>query len=606
LEIGCQNVDAYIERLASDPAEYSHLVNTILINVTKLFRDPEAWEFLQTHCLPALLASRSGGERIRAWSAGCATGQEPYSLAICLAELLDEHRLKDVRIYGTDMDEGALAIARCGIYEPTELSALTRARRERFFEALPGGSYKVRRELRNIVIFGRHDLLRDPPISRLDLLLCRNVLIYFDITTQQQILSRFRYALRPDGYLFLGRSEMPTDRAARFRAHESMYRIFQLGQQGHIGQLGQPGLSHEPDPADPDPEVAVMNNGNYAGEPSAAGPTNLLLSVISRSNVPLLLLDVGGRISGASESMCQLLQISSLLIGRNLLELEERFRPSPLRMAIDEVRTTLRSVHIDEIEIRRSNDRIAMLSVDVQPILDVRGTLVRILVWAQDRTRERELSAELTQLRLELKAANEELQCSNEELETANEELQSTNEELETTNEELQSTNEELETTIEELQSTNEELETANDELRARQDELHALTRYQEMVLSGLHVGLIALNTRFVITSWNRMSEDTWGLRESEAVGKDFFTLDIGLPARALRDPLEALMQTNSGHDCREVDATNRRGRAIRCRVRMSPMNSLQGEVMGTLLSIEENPAEAASLSLSAPQKAAS
>src|SRR5262249_26043353 len=185
---------------------------------------------------------------------------------------------------------------------------------------------------------------------------------------------------------------------------------------------------------------------------------------------------------------------------------------------------------------------------------------------------------------------NEELQTTSEELETTNEELQSTNEELETTNEELQSTNEELETTIEELQSTNEELETANDELRARQEELNAFARYQEMVLSSLQVGLIAIDRDYRVTSWNRQSEGSWGLREEEAVGKDLFRLDVGLDFEKLREGLQEALLGRDGAGPFEVEATNRRGRAVRCRVRINPMHDPDQRVSGVVVILEESP----------------
>jgi two-component system CheB/CheR fusion protein len=573
-DAGCATTEDYMVRLETDPQEYSQLINTILINVTKLFRDQDAWEYLQSHCLPQLLHNRTPGDPIRAWSTGCATGEEAYSLAICLAELMGETSLRDVKIYATDVDEGALAVARTGMYEPDDLQNVSRERLERFFEPLPGGNYKIRRDLRTIVIYGRHNVLQDPPISRLDILMCRNLLIYFDNATQNQLLSRFHYALRPEGYLFLGKAETLMTRSTLFRAIEPRYRIFQRGPQHSTI-----------------PDASISLELRRPREPRDPGPfpqNHLLHSIVNRANIPMIVLDPGGRILMASEPTRDLFHITGLLIGRNFLELEERFRPVALRLAIEEVRATLRSAHVDEIQIPRADGRTAWLSLDVQPILDSRGTLARILVWAHDLSQERQLSAELTQVRHELETANEELQCTNEELETANEELQCTNEELETTNEELQSTNEELETTIEELQSTNEELETANDELRARQDELNTLTRYQDMILSSLRTGLIVINPNFSITSWNRTSEDTWGLRESETVGKDFFTLDIGLPSRELREPLQLLMQAKSTQECREMDATNRRGRGIRCLVRMNPLASPTGEIAGAMLIIEE------------------
>jgi two-component system CheB/CheR fusion protein len=226
-DAGAASPEEYLLRLETNQLEYAQLVNTILINVTEFFRDPEAWQFLQQECLPALIRRRGSGQAIRCWSVGCATGEEAYSLAICLAEALGEHSPRDVKIYATDMDEGALAPARAGVYGPEDMRNVSSERLGRFFEEQPGGRYLIRRELRSSVIFGRHNALVDPPISRQDLLVCRNLLIYFDTETQQQLLPRFHYALRDEGYLFLGKAETLMTRSLLFRPLEPRYRIFQ-------------------------------------------------------------------------------------------------------------------------------------------------------------------------------------------------------------------------------------------------------------------------------------------------------------------------------------------------------------------------------------------
>src|SRR5262245_33918606 len=173
-DAGCPTVDDYLVRLESNRHEYSQLINTILINVTEFFRDPEAWTFLERECLPPLLRRKPAGEPVRAWSAGCATGEEAYSLAIALADALGDRSLRAVKIYATDIDEGALATARAGVYTPEQVGTIPPERVERHFEELQGGRYSIRRDLRSCVIFGQHNVLVDPPISRLDLLVCRN------------------------------------------------------------------------------------------------------------------------------------------------------------------------------------------------------------------------------------------------------------------------------------------------------------------------------------------------------------------------------------------------------------------------------------------------
>ena len=218
-------VDDYLARLATDEREYAQLLNTILINVTEFFRDPDSWEYLQQVCLAPLIARKPADAPIRAWSAGCATGEEAYSLAICLAELT-AGTSREVKVYATDLDEGALAVARTGIYASDDLANVSTARRERYFEELHTGRYRVRQEVRAPVIFGHHNLLQDPPIARLDVLVCRNVLIYFDSAAQQQLLKRFHYAVGNEGLLFLGKAGTLMSRSALFRPVDVRHRIF--------------------------------------------------------------------------------------------------------------------------------------------------------------------------------------------------------------------------------------------------------------------------------------------------------------------------------------------------------------------------------------------
>src|SRR5215470_3078923 len=206
----------YRDQLESNAEEFGHLFNTILINVTGFFRDTETWTFLQRDVMPELLADADDGREIRVWSAGCASGEEAYSLAIIFAEALGiEACAKRVKIYGTDVDEEALRDARVGLYSAKALEALSSEMREKYFE--PSGSqFAFLPDLRRRVIFGRHDLTRDAPISRLDLLVCRNTLMYFNVETQSRVIDRFHFALRESAYLFLGKAEMLLSDGERF------------------------------------------------------------------------------------------------------------------------------------------------------------------------------------------------------------------------------------------------------------------------------------------------------------------------------------------------------------------------------------------------------
>jgi len=581
-DAGCSGPEAYLVRLDIDPNEYERLVDTILINVTEFFRDPPAWEFLQQHCAQALVRRRGAGSPIRIWSVGCASGEEAYSLSILFHELIGEQSLRDFKIYATDVDPHALATARAAVYTAADLQHVSPARLHTYFDALPGGRYAVKREVRSSVIFGQHNILKDPPISRLDLLVCRNLLIYFDADTQQQLLPRFHYAVRSEGYLFLGKAETLMTRSHIFRPLEPRFRVFQR----------VPPSAGDSLHATLDYRRTVL--GPYQDSLQVEAENYMLHAVIDRAADPVFLLDPSGRILMASDPARELFEIKDGLSGVTLLDMAERLRPVALRLALEDARTAARSTHLDQVEIVKADGSRVQLQVDVSPILNPMGNPTHILLWGHDETEWNQLAVELDHTREELETVTEELQTTNEELETTNEELQSTNEELETTNEELQSTNEELETTIEELQSSNEELESANDELRARQDTLDALTRYQDMVLSSLQAGLVVLDERCVVITWNRVSENTWGLREEEVVGRQFFSLDIGLDVRQLEEPLSQLMRGESLLEKYELAARDRRGRPVHCVVRMNALREAPGEPPaspgGAVLIIEARP----------------
>ena len=217
----------YRDQLETDAEEFRTLFNTILINVTGFFRDPEAWSYLQREIIPQVLARRDPGQEIRVWSAGCSSGEEAYSLAIAFAEVMGVAEcIKRVKIYGTDVDDEALRDARAGLYPPRALEQVPAGLAGSYFQP-SGAKFAFHPELRRRVIFGRHDITRDAPISRLDLLVCRNTLMYFNVEAQSQIVDRFHFALREGGYLFLGKAEMLLSASDRFEVASMRQRIFQ-------------------------------------------------------------------------------------------------------------------------------------------------------------------------------------------------------------------------------------------------------------------------------------------------------------------------------------------------------------------------------------------
>ena len=438
--VGVPTYADYVDHLEVYPDGFARLFNTVLINVTSFFRDAPVWEHLSSDVLPRILAAKPHGEPIRVWSAGCASGQEPYSLAIALAELLGMAAFRErVKIYATDVDEEALAHARGAAYTPRESESLPPDLREKYTEPEMGRAV-IRKDLRRALIFGRHDLLQDAPISRIDLLLCRNTVMYFNSEVQSRILDRFHFALNDGGFLVLGKAEMPFAHGGLFGAGDLKKRVFV--------KIPREGLR------DRVPLMPPSSPGGAAPDPAL----RLRETAFNAAPVAQIVVDADGRLALANESARALFGLGPRDLGRPIQDLEVSYRPVELRSCIERASSERQPVSVKEapwIGPRRRGGPGRARGARSWTTAFSRGVSVSFT----DVTRARQMSDELLEAGRELETAYEELQSTNEELETTNEELQSTNEELETTNEELQSTNEELETTNEELQSTNEELD---------------------------------------------------------------------------------------------------------------------------------------------------
>ena len=559
-----ESYEDYIEYLELHPDEFAQLFDTVLINVSRFFRDKEAWDFVAAEIVPRIVERAGETGPIRIWSAGCATGEEAYTLVMLLCEALGEPRFKEqVKIYATDADDGALAQARLGAYPAGAVSDVPEEWRERYFE-LVGNQNVFRNELRRAVIFGRHDLTRDAPISRLDLLVCRNTLMYFTAEAQDGVLARLHFALRPDGYLFLGRAEMLLSHARLFAPMNMKARVF----------------TREPRSAPPmvTPQPAVM-----APPQTDRG---LRESAFEASPQAQLIVSVDGTTVAANDQARATFGIHPRDIGRPLQDLEVSYRPLELRSRIEQAYAERRTVHARNVERVFSDGEIQHLDISVIPVpLSGDRALLGVCINFADVTRTSQLQAELKRSSEDLETAYEELQSANEELQTSNEELQATVEELETTNEELQSANEELETINEELEATNEELETMNEELRTRSSELDQTNAFLESILATEPHGVVVLDSQGAIQLWNHAAEQLWGLRAEEVRGTQFFGVDFGLlPAPELE---EAVLATSRGEAVGEfvLEGMDRKGRKARFRVSST---SLAGQSRGTVIVMEE------------------
>jgi len=570
-DIGVRGYAEYTDYLEVHPHEFDPLFDTILINVTGFFRDAPAWTCLAEKILPRLLEERDPRSPLRIWSAGCATGEEAFSLAMLFAEALSEERVRRMKIYATDADEDALAQARQASFEARQVTGVPQSFLDKYFEKT-GNRHVFRSDLRRCLIFGRHDLIQDAAISRLDLLVCRNTLMYFNGETQEKILARFHFALNRNGYLFLGKAETLLTHGNSFRPADLKHRIFTraptANRRERLLAYGPPGA-----PADP--------NG------VSARPLRLREAAFDAGQVAQIVVDDRGHLVLANAEARRLFGLGNSDFGRVLQDLELSYRPVDLRSPLEEAYATRSPIILKGVEWRGTGGQVRKLEIHLVPLLDPKAGILGASVSFLDLTQAHQLQLALERTHRELETAYEELQSANEELETTNEELQSTIEELETTNEELQSANEELETMNEELQSTNEQLRSMNDQLQKGSDELNLVNVYLESILSSLRSAVLVLDRNMQVKIWSPKAEELWGARASEARGQAFLDLDIGLPVRELREPLRRCLEADAPTVRTVVlDAVNRRGRPIQCEVQCMPL--LNGdEVAGVILLID-------------------
>ena len=559
-ELGIDNFRAYHDYLEVHPDEFVTLFNKILINVTEFFRDRSAWDYLRDNLVPRIVA-RDGD--IRVWSAGTSSGEEAFSAAMLFCEALGEASFLDrVKIYATDVDEESLSKARAG-YSAKELESLHDDLKERYFDH-QGERFVFRSALRRSMIFGRHDLTQDAPISRLDLLICRNTLIYFTAEAQGRILARFHYALNDDGYLFLGRAEMLLTHTALFTPVDLKERIFSKVATLHLQER----------------LVLLAQSGSAEATNHVARQLRVRELTTEGTPYPQVVVDATGVVISANQSARKLFEIAPADVGRSLKDLELSYKPIDLRTPIDRVTRERRPRSTPSVEIKRPDGTPGLFDIHVAPLIDDDSSLVGVAINFVDVT-------SAMQLRSELERLGQELQSHREELETTNEELQSTVEELETTNEELQSTNEELETLNEELESTNAELNSINTDLQLRTSEVERLNKLLVAITGNIEVGAAVLDKSMRVQVWNERAADLWGVRSDEALGKSFFDLEIGLPAEKLRELINAGSGGHPRHDELVVTAITRKGREIRCRVIAHTVGDGSGPA-GLVLVMEE------------------
>ncbi|WP_072806217.1 CheR family methyltransferase [Rhodococcoides yunnanense] len=567
-QIGFEEYSEYLDHLQASSDEFASLFNTILINVTTFYRDPDAWEVLRTIVIPQLLAQRGPDDPIRVWSAGCATGQEAYSLAMLLADAVGPESFRQrVKIYATDVDEDALAAARQASYDAKAVENIPAEHLSRFFDQ-DGTRYVFSKELRRAVIFGRNDLVQDAPISRIDLLVCRNTLMYLNAETQRRVLGRLHFALAPHGILFLGHAEMLLSHSDRFAPFDLKNRLFRKVTDERSAPARMPS------------ETLAESVHDLPGV------SNLRELAFRHTPVAQVVLTGDETVALINQHAESLFGLSARDVGRLLRDLELSYRPVELRGYVEQAKVERRSSRIRDVEWLQHGGQALWLEIHVNPLIDAGNGLVGVSVAFFDVSTTRALLDKVEETNKQLENAYEELQSTNEELETTNEELQSTVEELETTNEELQSTNEELETMNEELQSTNDELHEINGALGDKTVELTQAQEFFDSILDSAAVGIIVVDRDMRVTVWNRATVELWGVTDTEARGRQLLALDIGLPTAQLRPLIGNALVDENYSDSIRLDAINRRGRAVRVLIRCSPFKVHDREIRGAMLLI--------------------
>jgi two-component system CheB/CheR fusion protein len=510
--INVANLHDYTKYLEEHPEEVAELVMSFLIKVTEFFRDAQAFDYLKKNILPRIIErARTSDRTLRFWSAGCATGEEPYTLALLLADMLGADLPQwRVKIFATDLDEGAINFARRGIYPSNVLENLPDDYRDRFFEKIDHG-YRISKTIRQMVIFGHQDLSRGVPFPRIDLVVCRNLLIYFNADLQQHVLDLFAFSLNhTNGYLFLGKAETVRPSQSFYEQIDKRLKVFRClrspqPDKNERGVYAMPRswtsqYDYEAGAAKPNRRVKVTEKEAPAQD--AHREFEIDLVELRRYNelvfrfLPsgVVIIERHYRILTANGNARRLLSIRDLAYDQDFLHTVRILPYDKVRTAIDTVfrersAVTLPDLAVDSMkggEERYFSLRIAPMQIEsgpvdlavimIEDVTEVIQTRNRLEV---AQTEQKRLVDDLSVANIRLNDVNKELQDSNEELQAANEEmmltqeeLQATNEEIEATNEELQATNEELETSNEELQATNEELETTNEELTERSNEL--------------------------------------------------------------------------------------------------------------------------------------
>ena len=502
-----ETMELYVRHLQQTPAEVEALFRDLLIGVTNFFRDPEAFQALEEQVIPQLFAGKHAGNVIRVWAPGCSTGEEAYSIAILLAERQEVLKQSfQVQVFATDIDSQAIATARLGVYPASIAADLSPVRLARFFTAEPDGSaYRIHKGIRDLLVFSEQNVIKDPPFSKLDLISCRNLLIYLGGDLQKKLIPLFHYALNPSGSLFLGTSETTGEFMDLFVPLDRKSKVYQRRDDFHSLQRLNLGRFLPP--------ATALDAARPAGK--GAFPAKLPLrelteqALLEQVVAAAALVSAQGDIYYLHGRTGLYLEPTPGEVGvSNILKMARKGLRQELTTALHQAVRSREPVRHSGLRVKTNGD-FTLVNLTIRPVATNLAapaeTPVYLIILEEAPVAEpvesealpvisglpAEADARVAALKQELHAKEEYLQTANEELETSNEELKSSNEEMQSVNEELQSTNEELETSKEELQSVNEELATVNNELQTKVTDLSRVNNDMNNLLAGTGIGTV-------------------------------------------------------------------------------------------------------------------
>jgi two-component system, chemotaxis family, CheB/CheR fusion protein len=502
-----ENLSDYAIYLDRNPQEVVTLFKELLIGVTNFFRDPQGFAALSSCLRSEVLADKPKDYTIRVWVPGCSSGEEVYSIAIILRECSEAlKKTWKIQIFGTDIDDDAINAARAGLYPASVAADVPTDRLKRYFVA-EGNAYRIKKEIREMVVFATQDLLKDPPFTKLDLLSCRNLLIYLEGELQKKLLPLFHYALKPDGILFLGPSESINGFTDLFSVIDRKWKIFRRRASSHTAEAFVPLPAAGPRTQIAKP--AVPSQKSVTRPSSVADVAQKLL--MDHYAPPAVFIDHAGEILYTHGRTGKYLELAQGHAHLNVLEMAREGLRHEVAAAIRKARLQRQKVTLERLQVK-TNGGFQWVNMTVTPVHRQEGIGETFMVVFEDvapkpmktgKTTKAVVAAtaarRIAQIEQELRHTQEHLQTTIEELETSNEELKSSNEELQSTNEELQSTNEELETSKEELQSLNEELVTVNAELQGKIEELSNANDDMKNLLDSTKIATIFVDNHLCI-----------------------------------------------------------------------------------------------------------